>query len=276
MPLVLICGFPCSGKTKIAHEIKEYLENEQKKKVIVVSENDLVAEKRNEIYSDFTKEKEIRSALKAKVEQLLTRDCVIILDGLNYIKGFRYELYCIVKSQKTLHAVVQSGYSKDLCKKWNASVSALNQYDENVFNELIQRFEEPDSRNRWDSPLFICSTEIKLQMSEIYNSLFDRVVPPPNQSTISQPKSSGSFMHTLDQTTQNIILEILDIQKTAFIGDSIKLKECDEKVVLMKKYTMSDLRRVKQQFINYTKMHPIEDVAKLRKMFILFINNSVN
>ncbi|XP_065650091.1 protein KTI12 homolog [Hydra vulgaris] len=276
MPLVLICGFPCSGKTKIAHEIKEYMENEQKKKVIVVSENDLVAEKRNEIYSDFTKEKAIRSALKAKVEQLLTRDCVIILDGLNYIKGFRYELYCIVKSQKTLHAVVQSGYPKDLCRKWNASVSALNQYDENVFHELIQRFEEPDSRNRWDSPLFICSTEIKLQMSEIYNSLFDRVVPPPNQSTISQPKSSGSFMHTLDQTTQNIILEILDIQKTAFIGDSIKLKECDEKVVLMKKYTMSDLRRVKQQFINYTKMHPIEDVAKLRKMFILFINNSVN
>ena len=204
----------------------------------------------------------------------MSRDNVIILDGLNYIKGFRYELYCIVKSQKTLHVVVQCGYPKDLCREWNESLSVSERYEDNVFQALVLRFEEPDSRNRWDSPLFVCSTEGKLQIDKVYNSLFDRVAPPPNQSTIAQPMSSGSFMHNLDHTTQSVILELMDMQKTAFIGDTIKLKDCDEKIVLLKKYTISDLRRVKQQFINYTKMHPIENVVKLRKMFIQFINNS--
>ena len=51
MPLVLVCGFPCSGKTRISKEIKEYMEKERERKVILISENDLVNEKRNEIYS---------------------------------------------------------------------------------------------------------------------------------------------------------------------------------------------------------------------------------
>lgn len=27
-------------------------------------------------------------------------------------------------------------------------------YDDRIFEDLVRRFERPDSRNRWDSPLF--------------------------------------------------------------------------------------------------------------------------
>jgi len=50
MPLVVICGYPSSGKTTICNQLKDFLENKNKK-VIVVSENFLVDNKKNETYS---------------------------------------------------------------------------------------------------------------------------------------------------------------------------------------------------------------------------------
>lgn len=48
MPLLLLSGFPSSGKTKRATEIKEYLEIGKGKKVSIVSENDALGEVRAE------------------------------------------------------------------------------------------------------------------------------------------------------------------------------------------------------------------------------------
>ena len=50
MPLIVLCGFPSSGKTKICNELVDYLENKSSK-VKIISENALVDEKKNEIYS---------------------------------------------------------------------------------------------------------------------------------------------------------------------------------------------------------------------------------
>lgn len=46
MPLILLSGFPSSGKSKRAREIKEYLEAEKGKKVTIVSENEAIGEVR--------------------------------------------------------------------------------------------------------------------------------------------------------------------------------------------------------------------------------------
>lgn len=44
-----------------------------------------------------------RAALKAAVERAVTKDTTVIADGLNYIKGYRYELYCVVRSAGSTH-----------------------------------------------------------------------------------------------------------------------------------------------------------------------------
>lgn len=44
MPLIIMTGFPSSGKTKRATEIREYFENVRGKKVIVVSENHVLGQ----------------------------------------------------------------------------------------------------------------------------------------------------------------------------------------------------------------------------------------
>ena len=51
-------------------------------------------------------EKMTRGTLKSAVERNLNKDTIVILDSLNYIKGFRYELFCIAKSVATPIVIV--------------------------------------------------------------------------------------------------------------------------------------------------------------------------
>lgn len=53
------------------------------------------------------------------------------------------------------------------------------------FDALVLRFEAPDSRNRWDSPLFTILKDDVLPCEAISDALFKRKAPPPNQSTQS-------------------------------------------------------------------------------------------
>ena len=47
------------------------------------------------------KEKILRASLKSSVEKYIDRQRVVILDSMNYIKGFRYELYCLARNAQT-------------------------------------------------------------------------------------------------------------------------------------------------------------------------------
>lgn len=40
------------------------------------------------------------------VERTLSKDDIVIADGMNYIKGFRYQLYCVARAISTPHCVV--------------------------------------------------------------------------------------------------------------------------------------------------------------------------
>ncbi|KAG7343703.1 chromatin associated protein KTI12 [Nitzschia inconspicua] len=76
---------------------------------------------------------------------------LIILDSLNYIKGYRYELWCISKAAQEVHGILWVLNQPDVVRQWNATTGA---YSPKLLDELIQRYEPPDERNRWDRPLF--------------------------------------------------------------------------------------------------------------------------
>lgn len=105
MPLIVIVGGPCSGKTTIATKLKDFLEKEKAKKVIHINEEALGVNKL-EFYKDSTSEKIVRAKLKSNVEKNLDDKTFVIIDSLNYIKGYRYELYCLVRTYLTRHCVV--------------------------------------------------------------------------------------------------------------------------------------------------------------------------
>lgn len=56
-------------------------------------------------------------------------------------------------------------------------------YTREIFDALCMRYEEPQSNNRWDSPLVVALPEDALDVEAIYKSLYETRPLPPNQST---------------------------------------------------------------------------------------------
>ncbi len=100
MPLIIVVGIPCAGKTTISNQIKKFLEEERKLEVQIINE-ELLGLNKAEYYKDPQSEKILRASLKSNVEKFIDQQRVTIVDSLNYIKGYRYELYCLARNAQT-------------------------------------------------------------------------------------------------------------------------------------------------------------------------------
>lgn len=121
MPLVVISGRPCTGKTTFTSALVSHLLSSgcvTSSNLHVFSDEQLNISKQKG-YINAAAEKASRGALKAAVERACDGTATVIVDSLNYIKGFRYELYCIARAAATTHCVVWVDGSLDTAKLWN-------------------------------------------------------------------------------------------------------------------------------------------------------------
>lgn len=215
MPLVIVTGLPSSGKSTLARKLRLELEarlqsDKISRQVRIVSDGDqLDWEGRNSIYTSITKEKELRSWLRAETQRYINLNQIVILDASVYIKGFRYELYCISKEAKTQYCVVEIFTPAELCWRWNENLLAKSQtvpqqdddddevqagYTRQTFDALLMRYEKCDENNRWDSPLFrINSDNEALDFDELYRILTREDPLVPNKCTSLTQTTSTIF-----------------------------------------------------------------------------------
>jgi protein KTI12 len=144
------------------------MDNSGIEKVIVVNEASACPDQSiDACYSTSQAEKFTRGALKSSFDRYVSSgkdggSTLVILDSMNYIKGFRYELHCISKAAGQKHGVVWVLNESKICKQWNrerresnTDTDTSNQsYSDALMDELMLRFEPPDARNRWDRPLY--------------------------------------------------------------------------------------------------------------------------
>ncbi|KAL2818882.1 chromatin associated protein KTI12 [Aspergillus granulosus] len=128
MPLIILTGYPCSGLTHRAHQLAAGLEEAQstlfetgaipaskpRYKINIVSTHDNVNYPRT-VYDTARTEKEARGLAYTRAKRALGRDSFVILDGMNYIKGYRYQLWCEAKALGTTCCVVHVGTPVDQC-----------------------------------------------------------------------------------------------------------------------------------------------------------------
>ena len=274
MPLVLLTGYPCSGKSKLARQLKEHLIKSWSCNVHVVTD-DFDKLPRDECYSSSSKEKETRATLKSSAERLLNTSDVVIIDSLNYIKGFRYELYCVVRQLKTVHCVVQCGSTAEQCREWNQAREPEERYSEDTLTALVQRYEPPDSRNRWDSPLFVHISGESPPLDDIARALLEKAPKPAKQSTQSQPLSSVDFMQDLDQHTKTIVSFIMDNQRVTPPPCSMCAPSVKTPINLPHNVTLAELNRLRRQFVTYTKLHPVKSIEELQTLFVQYLNKTL-
>ncbi|XP_066603035.1 protein KTI12 homolog [Prorops nasuta] len=274
MPLVIITGIPCSGKTKRTFELVQYFQNELHKNVSVISEMEEVHRagyEKNSYFSDSKIEKCIRANIKSEVQRLLHSDHVLILDGSNYIKGFRYEIHCLSKFYRTPQCTVFCETPIEHAWLLNSKKDSIDRYDSFVFDALVMRYEPPDNKNRWDTPLFTVSLEDELELSNIHDVLYLGKAPVPNLSTQSTLLSSVDYLYNLDKITQKIINEILAAKQLG-VEKEIKISGCSLSVESTG--STAKFLKLRRQFLTYTKMQQCT-MDRIAHLFVQYLNKNL-
>ncbi|XP_076679992.1 protein KTI12 homolog isoform X2 [Andrena cerasifolii] len=274
MPLIIMTGIPCSGKTTRTYELKEYFENKAEKNVEVISEVDVLTKAgydRNTFYADSKKERSVRSDVMSAAQRMLNTNDVLIIDGSNYIKGYRYEMYCMTKLYKTPQCTVHCDIPIEHAWLWNERRLEHEQYSREIFDALVMRYETPDSNKRWDAPLFSVSAEDELKFDEIYRSLYEAKAPKPNLSTQCPPSSSTNYLYQLDSVTQEVINAIRSAKR---LGVESEFNIPGYNLTVQKPCTTAQLMRLQRQFVTYSKTRQFE-VNQIAALFVKYLNKSL-
>ena len=152
MPLLIMVGVPCAGKSTRARQIAKYLTEEKKMDVHIVNE-ELLGLNKADYYKDPQQEKILRASLKSNVEKLIDPSRVVILDSLNYIKGYRYELYCLARNVQTNIVTVFCDTDVEIAQKVCEEGGYENPFPPALFEDYASRLERPNPSARWDSPM---------------------------------------------------------------------------------------------------------------------------
>ncbi|MCJ1357927.1 MAG: hypothetical protein MMC33_007923 [Icmadophila ericetorum] len=289
MPLIIISGYPSSGKTYRSCQLLSYLNEKiststdsSHGRLNVVHINDQSLGLCRDIYAEARTEKDARAAEYSAVKRAIGRDTIVIADGMNYIKGFRYQLYCEAKALQTPSCVIHVGTSIDKCRDINSQLLADNSkdggYSEEVFENLVYRYEEPNGMTRWDSPLFTVPYDDEEPPYEaiweaIVGKVGEKKVVKPNQATVLQPASAPDYLQTLDRTTQGILNAILSYQKDhpSEGGGSVALEEGVIELPATP-VTVPQLQRIRRQFTTLMRTQRLEE-GRLREGFVAFLND---
>ncbi|QRV94278.1 Chromatin associated protein KTI12 [Ceratobasidium sp. AG-Ba] len=222
MALVTISGFPCSGKTRRAQQLKEFFEdkiNQDKDsptrswKVSVLSDESLSIPRSS--YDESRLEKPARSALLSAIVRDLSKSTILIIDSANYIKGFRYQIYCAAREVGVRVCTMFVVATPDMCREWHQVRPEHDRYTDETFENLLQRYEEPNSMVRWDAPLFTVPwTDEGVPGEDIWKAITSGDIKPANQAVAAISKPPSDALQTLDQTTAAIVGAIMSTQSS--------------------------------------------------------------
>ncbi|KAI0118912.1 chromatin associated protein KTI12 [Nemania sp. FL0031] len=273
--LIIVTGFPTSGKSTRAKQLHTYFSERikaattpsssggggggggappPKYRLHLISDQtlsisravyDLSAAPAAHTRSANASEKDARAALYGAVKRVLSDRDIVILDGLNYIKGWRYQLHCEAKAVHTPSCVLQVGCSRERSREVNearlsrgkntskdderdnekgkekeSTEDAEGAYEPANWENLVFRYEEPNPMTRWDSPLFTLIWEDGEEQSRrVFESMWEAVagetrkVVKPNQATVQRSRDAdGDYLYVLDRETQDIVKRILEQQ----------------------------------------------------------------
>ncbi|KAH8366936.1 hypothetical protein KR200_005368 [Drosophila serrata] len=269
---------------------------------------------KNQHAGDSQKEKVVRSDLKSAALRHVNKEDLVILDAGNYIKGksstgksareqslkpnkgisilgYRYELYCATKASRTTQCTLFCCIPQEQAWTFNTQRTAPDEvpqetetgqpldnsdvpYTREIFDALCMRYEEPQSNNRWDSPLVVALPEDTLDVEGIYKALYETQPLPPNLSTQNAPLGATNYLFELDNIMQSIIKEILGAVKIKAFGQ-LRIPGSNNPVKVTTSMNALQLNRLRQKFItstcraSQTSPTPLEQVPQL---FVQFIN----
>ena len=299
MALVVICGQPCSGKSTASLFIAEALKESDIKQTIRIIDESSFHLDRNQSYANMVAEKNLRGVLRSEVDRSVSKDNVIIVDSLNSIKGYRYELWCLARAAGIRYCVLYCDVEETHCRKWNEERREKGEaaYDAEIFEDLVRRFEKPDRRNRWDSPLFelwphkdgiekssaAVLDAVSYLTKKVDSKTQDVKILQPTIATQSTRFSEANSLYELDRATQEVINAIVEAQSQAIGGplNGVPLCQGLPTINISRSVGLPELRRLRRTFIKLTGQTslsgrpPPSDADSAKRMFVDYLNREL-
>lgn len=303
MALVVICGQPCSGKSTaaacLAEALTEAIKDTEPKPSVRVIDEAVFHLNRNQSYANMTAEKNLRGVLRSEVDRSVSKDSIIIVDSLNSIKGYRYELWCLARAAGIRYCVLFCDVDEAGCRKWNEERREKEEpsYDDAIFEDLVRRFETPERRNRWDSPLYeiwpvregidksssAITDLVSYLTKKIDSKTRDVKILQPTIATQSSRSSEANSLYEMDKATQEVINVITEAQSQAMGGPINNLSLGPElpSISLAQPVGLPELRRLRRTFIKITGQAslsgrpPPSDADSAKRMFADYLNREL-
>jgi protein KTI12 len=279
MPLLIICGKPGSGKTYRADELVSYYkQNHPSIEVVLINAEKFNINKEN-MYKTFAKEKELRAFFRSNINKSLTKDNLVIVDSLNYIKGLRYEMFCLARTAKSTYCVLYCDNDLNSCIEQNQKQeNPQYKFSEDLLKDLFSRMEMPNSSKRWDSPLYTVWPHEELPVEAIHGSLFKDVKKMKDPvSTQMETKLDENYTYNVDKELNDLIKEVIKKinQNKQFLNQkTISVKRGNTEVSLNSKLTITKMKQAKTSFLKMNKNNPIKDSKKIAEAFLYFLQNA--
>ncbi|KAJ6231572.1 protein kti12 [Anaeramoeba flamelloides] len=270
MPLILISGLPCSGKTTLANKLKAKFEKQMRVEVINIEKLGL---DRNKCHFDLKSEIQFRGSFKSTVNRALSGNTLVIADGINGIKGFRYELYCSARELGTTFCLLYCTTSPEIVREWNNTREEETKYSSGILDDLIQKFEQPNTENYWDRPLIPIDPNSELDLDQIEKIAVQGKKLRARQATKIHIKRKSNILFEQGKIAQDVLDQIFEVMKTAQSGETFNVicfyTQTKKKFMIKKKASLPKLLRVKKQF---TKTIENLNISQPDEYFTLFVD----
>ncbi|KAK7737007.1 kti12, chromatin associated [Cytospora paraplurivora] len=330
MPLIIVTGLPTSGKSTRAKQLHDYIAEKirtepqaSKYRLHLVSDQtqsisrtvyDLSPEKLPaHTRSANASEKDARASLSSAVKRVLSARDIVVLDGLNYIKGWRYQLYCEAKNLTTPNVLLQIGCAPDKARAVNEErlrrreerlragedMSGDDEAPEGAYEpanweNLVFRYEEPNPMSRWDSPLYaLIWDDDEAQTRKVFDEMWETIAGEgrklirPNQATVQRSRDAGGdYLYVLDRETQDIVKKILE-QQSEEGGGEVRISRNgdpggDTLTVELpgRKVGLPQLQRYRRAYVNMNRggigLEAVGNMAitRMRESFVGYLNDA--
>lgn len=290
MQLILVSGYPSSGKTYRSQQLVEFFNRKisesaepKVKRLKVHHIDDQGLGLSRDVYAAAKPEKDARATFSSAVKRELNRDAIVVADGMNYIKGFRYQLYCEAKAVETPNCVVHVGTPIDKCRELNdeALKAATGGYESEIFENLVFRYEEPNGMSRWDAPLFtVPYDDAEPPCDAIWEAMVGSdgkaKVVRPNAATVLKPASEQNYLYELDKTTSDVLAVIKTWQQDhpGEGGAEVKIPDAQHMITLPTiAPSLPQLQRLRRQFIGLNRQHNLSK-SRIRDHFVDYLNDA--
>ncbi|TKA22275.1 hypothetical protein B0A50_08237 [Salinomyces thailandicus] len=286
--LILISGYPSSGKTHRSHQLLTYFHHQiatspdpKLQRLAIHHLNDQTLGLSRNVYAAARPEKDARATFSSAIKRALDPNTIVIADGMNYIKGFRYQLYCEAKAVQTPNCIVHVGTQPDKCRELNSAAlqAGTGGYEPEVFENLVFRFEEPNGMNRWDAPLFAVPwDDVEPPCEAIWEAMVggNAKVVKPHAATILKPATEQDYLYELDKTTSDVLNAIKTWQQDhpGEAGVAIKIPEAEREVELpATSPSLPQLQRLRRQFVGLNRQLSLSK-GRIRDLFVDYLNDA--